>query len=78
MPRRMTPEDLGQDNPESMTLHYRRTVQSGRLPDLKLFHYADMIRDRRRAVNCAVRIGTVGVATVYRPFHAAVTHPVAC
>lgn len=54
----MIPEDLGQDNLESMTLHFSRTVQSGRLPDLKLFHYADMIRDPRRAVqNLARAIG---------------------
>ncbi len=34
----------------SFALHYTETALSGRLPGLKLFHYADMVRDGRRAV----------------------------
>jgi hypothetical protein len=42
--------DTREDNLMSMSLHYDKTVLSGRLPDLKLFHYSDMVRDGRRAV----------------------------
>ena len=41
---------IGNDNLANVAMHYRETALSGRLPDLKLFHYADMIRDGRRAV----------------------------
>lgn len=41
---------LKQDNLATVATHYAQTVQSGRLPDLKLFHYADMVRDGRRTV----------------------------
>ena len=34
----------------TMAIHYANTVLSGRLPDLKLFHYSDMVRDGRRTV----------------------------
>ena len=34
----------------SLAVHYTETALSGRLPGLKLFHYADMVRDGRRAV----------------------------
>jgi hypothetical protein len=44
------PETLGQDNLASVVMHYDQTALSGRLPDLKLFHYADMVRDGRRTV----------------------------
>jgi hypothetical protein len=42
--------DTREDNLMSMSLHYAKTVLSGRLPDLKLFHYSDMVRDGRRTV----------------------------
>jgi hypothetical protein len=44
------PENLGQENLASVVMHYDQTALSGRLPDLKLFHYADMVRDGRRTV----------------------------
>ena len=44
------PANIGQDNLASLAMHYDQTVLSGRLPDLKLFHYADMIRDGRSTV----------------------------
>jgi aryl sulfotransferase len=44
------PDDLGQDNLASMAMHYDQTALSGRLPDLKLFHYAEMVRDGRATV----------------------------
>ena len=47
--------DLIQDNLTSMAVHYKETVLSGRLPDLKLFHYADMIRDGRRTVQALAK-----------------------
>jgi aryl sulfotransferase len=37
-------------NLANVAMHYRETALSGRLPDLKLFHYANMIRDGRRTV----------------------------
>ena len=43
-------EDFDRDSLATVSLHYRETVGSGRLPDLKLFHYADMLRDGRRTV----------------------------
>ncbi|MBA3909371.1 MAG: hypothetical protein C0524_05665 [Rhodobacter sp.] len=42
--------DTSEDNLMSLTMHYLNTVVSGRLPDLKLFHYSDMVRDGRRTV----------------------------
>jgi hypothetical protein len=42
--------DSGFDNLATLTEHYTTTVLSGRLPDLKVFHYTDMVRDGRRAV----------------------------
>jgi aryl sulfotransferase len=43
-------DNYGQENLKSLVIHYANTVLSGRLPDLKLFHYSDMVRDGRRAV----------------------------
>lgn len=37
--------DFEQDNLQNVAEHYALTGLSGRLPDLKLFHYADMLRD---------------------------------
>lgn len=48
-------DDLGQENLASLTLHYTQTVLSGRLPGLKLFHYADMVRDGRRTVQALAK-----------------------
>lgn len=39
-----------EDNLTNLALHYSQTVLAGRLPDLKTFHYSDMIRDGRGAV----------------------------
>jgi hypothetical protein len=44
------PEDFDFDTLATLTTHYRETVCADRVPDLKLFHYADMIRDGRRTV----------------------------
>lgn len=49
------PDAFNDDTLDAMTLHYTRTALSGRLPDLKLFHYAAMVRDGRRAVVCLAR-----------------------
>jgi aryl sulfotransferase len=43
-------DQVDEDNLASVALHYDKTVLSGRLPDLKLFHYADMRRNGRAAV----------------------------
>lgn len=42
--------NFDQDNLMCLTTHFAQTVLSGRLPDLKLFHYSDMVRDGRRTV----------------------------
>lgn len=44
------PDEIDLDTLATMTTHYRETVCADRVPELKLFHYADMIRDGRRAV----------------------------
>lgn len=44
------PDDFDKDNLMCMAIHYTKTVLSDRLPDLKLFHYSDMVRDARRTV----------------------------
>ncbi len=44
------PSNTTEDNLMSLAMHYTNTALSGRLPDLKLFHYSDMVRDGRRAV----------------------------
>ncbi len=43
-------DDFDHDNLATLTAHYTKTVLSGRLTDLKLFHYSDMVRDGRRTV----------------------------
>ena len=43
-------DNFDRDTLASLVMHYRETACSGRVPDLKLFHYADMVRDGRRAV----------------------------
>ncbi|MBC7736658.1 MAG: sulfotransferase domain-containing protein [Candidatus Saccharibacteria bacterium] len=47
--------DIDRDNLTNLTTHYRQTVLSGRLPDIKVFHYADMLRDGRRTVQALAR-----------------------
>lgn len=42
--------NFGGESLMSMAIHYANTVLSGRLPDLKVFHYSDMVRDGRRTV----------------------------
>jgi aryl sulfotransferase len=46
---------MGHDNLANVAMHYRETALSGRLPDLKLFHYANMICDGRRTVRALAR-----------------------
>ncbi len=43
-------KNFGEETLMTMAIHYTNTVLSGRLPDLKLFHYSDMVRDGRRTV----------------------------
>lgn len=52
-------DQFGEDNLASLAMHYNRTALSGRLPDLKLFHYADMIRDGRQAVQDLARVAGI-------------------
>ena len=62
------PSDMNnfdEDNLMCMATHYTNTVLSGRLPDLKLFHYSDMVRDGRRAVEAlAAAAGIDATASV--------------
>jgi len=44
------PDHMDVDCLEMLVLHYQQTALSGRLPELRLFHYADMLRDGRRTV----------------------------
>ncbi len=53
------PDDLKQENLTSLTMHYTQTALSGRLPDLKLLHYSDMIRDGRRTVQALAKAATI-------------------
>ncbi|WP_193369319.1 sulfotransferase domain-containing protein [Pelagibius marinus] len=43
-------DDFDNDFLSTLTRHYVETALSGRLPELQLFHYADMVRDGRRTV----------------------------
>lgn len=43
-------DDFDRDTLATLTEHYHQTVLAGRLPDLKLFHYSDMLRDGRTTV----------------------------
>lgn len=47
--------NFDRDSLANLTAHYAETVLSGRLPDLKLFHYSDMVRDGRRAVQALAK-----------------------
>lgn len=44
------PDDYDRNTLTMLTSHYNETVCSNRLPDLRLFHYSDMLRDGRRTV----------------------------
>jgi len=43
-------DDFDRDTLATITLHYTQTVLSDRLPDLKVFHYSDLLLDGRAAV----------------------------
>lgn len=43
-------DDFDRDCLASIALHHEKTALSGRILDVKVFHYADMIRDGRKAV----------------------------
>jgi len=45
-----TGTDFDRDKLAILVAHYEKTVLCGRLPDLKVFHYSDMIRDGRKTV----------------------------
>lgn len=49
------PDQMDRDCLEMLVLHYQQTALSGRLPELGLFHYADMLRDGRRTVAALAR-----------------------
>ncbi len=51
----MKRNDYGHETLAKISLHYRETVCSKRLPDLKLFHYTDMLNDGRGAVEQLAR-----------------------
>lgn len=51
--------DFEQDNLENVADHYARTVLSGRLPSLKLFHYSEMIQDGRRTVQALAKAAAI-------------------
>jgi aryl sulfotransferase len=44
------PEDFDRDTLATLTTHYTETALSGRVPGLKLFHYAEFSNDGRGAV----------------------------
>lgn len=57
--------DFDRDKLAILTAHYAETVLSGRLPDLKVFHYSDMLRDGRRTVDALAKaVGIDADATV--------------
>ena len=43
-------DDFDRDTLATFTTHFRETAGSGRLPDVKVLHYADMMRDGRETV----------------------------
>lgn len=43
-------DNFDRDNLSILAMHYVQTVLFGRLRDLRVFHYADMVQDGRRAV----------------------------
>lgn len=43
-------QDFDRDALSTLVHHFRETACTGRLPDLRLFHYGDMLRDHRGAV----------------------------
>jgi hypothetical protein len=55
-------DTLAQENLASLTQHYTQTVLSGRLPDLKRFHYARMIRDGRQTVQDLARAAGIAAS----------------
>jgi aryl sulfotransferase len=46
----MDRDDFDRDTLATLTAHYTETVLAGRLPQVKLFHYSNMMRDPRQAV----------------------------
>ncbi|MFT6076791.1 MAG: hypothetical protein ACJAZ1_003729 [Yoonia sp.] len=53
------PNDLDRDTLATLVHHYSETVLSGRLPDIKLFHYSDMIRDGRKTVERLAEVANI-------------------
>lgn len=76
--------NFGQETLMTMAIHYANTVLSDRLPDLKVFHYSDMVRDGRRTVEALVAaagieasarvIDKVTKATAFRAMKASGRH----
>ena len=56
-------ENFDQDSLATVILHYQETVGSGRIPDLKLFHYADMLRDGHHAVKALAHAAEIDANT---------------
>lgn len=60
-------DDFGHDTLAKICLHYRETVLSGRLENLKVVHYSDMVQDGHAAVRTlALAIGIDDDALVDR------------
>jgi hypothetical protein len=55
--------NFDEDNLMCMATHYTNTVLSGRLPDLKVFHYSDMVRDGRRTVEALATAAGIDAST---------------
>ena len=56
-------EDIGKEGLMNLAKHYENTVLSSRLPDLKLFHYSDMVRDGRRTVQALAAAAGIDATT---------------
>lgn len=48
-------DDFDRDNLQTIAMHYTETVLSERVPGLKAFHYSDMSRNGRRAVEALAK-----------------------
>ena len=57
-------DDFDTDTLALIVAHYLETVQSGRVPGLGLFHYADMLRDGRGTVRRMAEAAGIDAALV--------------
>lgn len=54
-------DNFGEESLMTLAIHYAHTVLSGRLPNLKLFHYSQMVRDGRRTVEALAAAAAIDV-----------------